>query len=217
MYDSFVTRGDAADLCEGAATHEEEPSLLFIKSKEEQDFLTDYIFNEVVDSVWLGAMRIDNESNFAWDDNTTVLYSNWAPEYPTDNEERPCVRMMSELSIRAGPRALNGQWADVSCDSRNLVVCQKMATWSVLYLQKRLLAMPDELSNLNILIFFYYCIYIYFCLNFASANNQFLPFSVPVGFLYNQYRTEEESPVDLWPSMGWEQVVNATTQWRRIS
>jgi hypothetical protein len=195
----LVTHDQAADLCMDEGEVEEESSLAMIKNKKEQDFITNYVFSEsemhVIDGVWIGATRIENTTEFIWDDDTDVFFSNWEPGYPTDNELRKCVRMSSELSRSRDQdqhdghnrhvRAKDGEWADVNCEGRNVVLCQKLATWSLLFLQKRLLEARNDM--------------------------------IPVGYLYTQLNGTQH-PQELWPAMGWVNFTQTATQttWQRI-
>jgi len=67
-----------------------------------------------------------------------VIYTNWQTGYPEsgtgypDNTTGYCIQMNSEDKLR-------GKWSDISCEKKNLVVCQKLQTWSNLNIQNVLL------------------------------------------------------------------------------
>ena len=41
----------------------------------------------------------------------------------------------------------NGLWSDVSCAKRNLVLCQKPQTWSLLQMQKNFIELREKLEQ----------------------------------------------------------------------
>lgn len=143
LFDDYVDRDKAEEKCQQGQLGEDEPSLGLIKTNAEQKFVSNYVFNVlgVTDGVWIGARRIDNETNFLWNDETDVVHANWASGFPTDDERRECVRIVSDLT--RGPR--NGDWMDTTCSARNLVLCQKLQNWSLVDIRKQLLDVREKM------------------------------------------------------------------------
>jgi hypothetical protein len=100
-----------------------------IRSPEEQAFFFDFLFNKkkVVDNVWLGAKFQDKK--FSWQDGSPLSYANWTKGSPR-NVPDTCIE------IDSTPQTI-GAWIDISCTKKNLVVCQKMQTWSIPVIQKK--------------------------------------------------------------------------------
>jgi hypothetical protein len=162
------------------------PTLVSIKSQEEQQFLEKYLFekNGALDSVWISAKRkTDNETIFEWNDGSELEYNNWAQGYPTSNTGRKCVQIQSEYSFKNSTNLIEssteGKWADIPCERNNLVVCEKLQIWSFPQLQKTLL---DIRNNLR--------------------QNP-----VPTGFIYAQLPSQPE-PKTLWPTVEWTDVTS---------
>jgi hypothetical protein len=177
VLESVVTQSEAARLCaEEDGSEGDVPKLAIIHSEAEQSFLSKYVFETLglVDNLWIGATREGNE--FYWIDSSRVDFQNWAPSFPTNVSGRDCVVMRSELTARLS----NGQWADVSCNARNGIVCQKLQGWSFAKLQEKILQLARELEDIKQQI-------------------------VPIGSIYAQLGTLK-SPIEIWPSMTWEDI-----------
>ncbi len=94
--------------------------------------------HKVVDNVWIGAKYSSNK--FKWTDGSEVSFTNWAEGSPSNTAKKACVQMVPEGSSM-------GKWVDVTCNKKNLVVCQKMQTWSLSRLQETLLDARKELQG----------------------------------------------------------------------
>lgn len=57
--EQIATWQKAKEICESLGDGDENGTLVMIKSKEEQDFIEDYLFNlrNVIENVWIGAKR----------------------------------------------------------------------------------------------------------------------------------------------------------------
>ncbi len=113
-------------------------SLLTIHSKEEQDFISEFLFktNKIVENVWLGLKKSSN--NFKWSDGSNIDFTNWLTGNPSNETDHNCVQMLPESS-------LIGKWSDITCNKRNIAVCQKSPTISSTLLQKMLLETRETL------------------------------------------------------------------------
>ncbi len=163
-----------ADAEKSCSQLENSSTLLIIRFKDEQDFLSNFLFktNKKVDNVWIGAKFTTNK--FKWSDDSDLSFTNWGEGSPR-NKTNYCVQMQSD-------EALVGKWIDEPCEKKDLVVCQKMQTWSLSRLQKTLLDARKELRD-------------------ALNNLQQNP--VPIGFIYIQLASQPE-PKTLWPTVEWK-------------
>jgi hypothetical protein len=146
IIDQFVNRTGADILCRSEIGADRlVPEILTIKNPPEQEFVQKLVFEsgEVFDNFWIGASRND-EGKFEWDnDGSAVVYTNWAPEYPTDNMENECLQLTSKGGkIKA--YVDDGLWKDVPCNKRNLVVCQKGAILSIPEIQAALFDLKNN-------------------------------------------------------------------------
>jgi hypothetical protein len=203
----LLNRTEAEHYCQQQAAPGDQSSLVIIGSLEEQEFLTKYIFDTLgqVDPAWIGAKRDeDNSTLFFWDDGTHVTdeVSNWADGYPTSNVARGCVRMVSDTSL--SHRASNGQWQDASCESRAIVICEKLQLWDFGRLQKEVLFLKAELSDTKS--------------ELSDTKNELsgtknelvevkkeLGGKIPIGFIYIEW-AGSPNPTTLWPSMTWNDI-----------
>ena len=130
------------------------PTLVTIKSAAEQEYLTKFVFDtsEVKTNVWIGVKRIGNGNKFMWDDGSALDFTNWEGS-PSEEIGRDCVEMQSRLARKfsnisdSNLRGINGKWRDVTCESGNYVICQKLQAWSVLKMQKTILDVRRELKG----------------------------------------------------------------------
>jgi hypothetical protein len=138
IVDQVVNKDTAVALCAAEIGEDRlTPELLTIKNLAEQEFVTKFVYGggTIFDNVWLGAERAEDGS-FYWDkDRSKVVYTNWAEDHPTDNESNDCLQITSHVSRDQNLNVEDGQWKDVPCIKRNLVVCQKRATLSIAELQ----------------------------------------------------------------------------------
>jgi hypothetical protein len=108
-----VTFEDAIKSCSQMENNSE---LLTIHSKEEQDFVSEYLFktNKLLENVWLGLRN--KSGNFEWNDNSNKQYTNWKTGYPIKQLDFNCAQM----------EPVTSQWANEPCLKKGLVVCQKL-------------------------------------------------------------------------------------------
>lgn len=86
-----------------------------------------------------------------------------------------------------------GKWADVTCQKRNLVMCQKEVVWTlkdavseIVKLRKQFQTETERLTEE---------------LERVSAR------VIPVGSIYIEYN-DQPSPTELWPDLNWTDVTN---------
>lgn len=115
---SVYSMKQARDICQSMGAQ-----LLTIKTKEENDFVTKYIYDDplITSRVWL-SMDFDTPGKpEVWQDGSDVSYSNWKPEAVVTGKQLVprCAVMTSEDT---------GKWTYVSCDaSRSRVICKTQA------------------------------------------------------------------------------------------
>lgn len=123
---NLQTYDDAVKTCQ---QQDNGSSLVSIHYSEEQTFLSNLLFvqKKIADNVWIGAKFIN--SKYKWiDDDSDLTFTNWFDGSPR-NLSGYCVQMNSDI-------ASVGKWVDEPCTRRNLVVCQKMQTWSEARMQQ---------------------------------------------------------------------------------
>jgi hypothetical protein len=133
------------------------PTLISIKSATEQEYLTKFVFDTsgVKVNVWIGARRLpENVNEFVWNDGSVIDFTNWVEGGPTEEIGRDCVEMQSRFTRKfsnisdSNLRGINGKWRDVTCESVNYVICQKLQAWSFPKLQQAFLDARKELKDL---------------------------------------------------------------------
>ncbi len=117
--------------------------LLTIHSKEEQDFISEFLFKayRIVENVWLGLKK----DNLKWSDGSNLDFANWLTGNPSNKSDHNCVQMLPESSPI-------GKWSDIPCIKKNIAVCHKIPTISLTILHKILLETRQK-SEENILKF----------------------------------------------------------------
>jgi len=85
---------------------------------------------KTIENVWIGAKFTCNQ--FKWTDNSDHSFTNWVVGNPKNKTGDDCVQMLAEE-----PSA--GKWIDEPCKKNNLIVCQKMQTWTLTQMQKSFL------------------------------------------------------------------------------
>lgn len=129
VLDNFLTWSQAFEACRSSAG--QGSRLVTITSPDEQEFLTDFVFNSssVQNNVWIGASRnstVDPPTDFNLVDGKSLAeYANWAPDSPSDIG-RDCVQMQSGLTRDDTP----GLWKDVTCGLGNWAVCESFQIWT---------------------------------------------------------------------------------------
>ncbi|KAG4069938.1 hypothetical protein HA402_015162 [Bradysia odoriphaga] len=125
-------------------------SLLTFKTKKENAFVSNWLFNElkIETQVWIGLTRVNGTNDFVWADGTKLkskndekLFKNWHKCEPNDITTtkwkmygwgEDCVEMYS--SYYPYPRGCDvnakaGQWNDIPCRQiYNMVVCQEKSS-----------------------------------------------------------------------------------------
>jgi len=125
--------------------------------------------------VWIGATRT-SPTEFKWEDDTKMVYSNWGKDSPSNITGRDCVAMQSKFS----KFETEGTWKDVSCSSPNYFVCETAPIWS-----------PDEMQLVLI--------------ETRKKLDDLLKNPVPIGFKYTQLPGQPE-PTALWPVVKWKEI-----------
>ena len=111
-------------------------TLITIHFKEEEDFITKMFENQKIpNDVWIG-VKYENKK-YKWNDDSDVVYQNWAPGSPKQKEDH-CVQF--DLS----DDSLTGKWTDVLCSKGNLVVCQKPQDLSHEEMKKILITLKNN-------------------------------------------------------------------------
>jgi hypothetical protein len=195
--ETLRTYDDAEKICN---QQENSASLVIIRSKDEQDFLSNLLFNthKVLDNVWIGVKYTSNM--FKWIDDSDLSFTNWAEGNPRNKTDNTCVQMQSDVD-------LIGKWTDEPCGRKNLVVCQKMQNWPISLLQKTLLDVRKYLTeekNERINSF-----------NDVKKEledtkkqlNNLQQNPVPIGFIHVQLPSQPE-PKILWPMVEWKDVTS---------
>ena len=117
--------------------------------------MTNYVFNisGVKANVWIGVKRKESSNQFVWDDGSIFDFTNWTKGSPSEEVGKDCVEMQSMFTrefsniSNLNLRSINGEWKDVSCESENIILCQKLQTLSFPQLQKSFLEVRKELSD----------------------------------------------------------------------
>ena len=153
----FATGDEARKICnqEYLQSDSSLPTLASINSAAEQEYLTKFIFDTsgIKISVWIGANRTENVSQFVWDDGSAFDFTNWAEGRPYEEIGMDCVEMQSRYTRKfsditdSNLHSINGKWKDVACEKANYVLCQKLQIWSLQHLQKTFLDSRKELQD----------------------------------------------------------------------
>jgi hypothetical protein len=118
---------DAEKTCQ---QQENGSSLITVHFLEEQEFISNlFKTQKVANDIWIGVKYTNNK--YKWEDDSDLVFTNWEQGSPK-NQTDHCVQLLSDENSF-------GKWSDVLCNRKNLVVCQKMQTWSLSNLQKLLL------------------------------------------------------------------------------
>ena len=112
LFQNLKTWTEAKSHCESLGGY-----LVTITSKEEQNFLFDYILRFSKKGIWAGATDKDEEGNWKWITGEEFDYTNWKKREP-NNENG--IENYLELRVSAGFR-----WNDVPNDvTRNWFICE---------------------------------------------------------------------------------------------
>jgi hypothetical protein len=108
------------------------PTLVSIENAEEQDFITQLVFGQLNSKIhiWIGAKRVENGTDFVWNDGTPLDYENWNVNRPSDDEEkrRVIIESNSTNKFNNPEEFATGKWMDISCETGNYIFCQKLQT-----------------------------------------------------------------------------------------
>jgi len=129
-----VTLEEAIKSC---AQMDNNSEVLTIHSKEEQDFVSQYLFktNKLLENVWLGFRN--KSGQFEWNDNSNKQYTNWRSGYPIKQIDFNCVQV----------EPVTSQWANAPCLKKGLVVCQKLPETTLSDLLKKFLEHDSRLKK----------------------------------------------------------------------
>jgi len=156
-----------------------------VKSAEIQETLEE-MTNDIYDTLWIGAMYDNSSKVFKWVDGEPLTYSNWQEGYPTNvSDTQHCIELRPD-SVKS-PTAEKGKWADVACQKRNLVSCQKAPMWSFEDAVDEIIRIRVELAN---------------ALEQISVVSSRV---VPVGSIYIEYHNQP-APGSLWPALTWQDI-----------
>ena len=112
---TLVTESGAGAICQNIKS-----SFGLISSAEQQDLVYNYLKNmSFADNVWLGIKKSDN--SFKSIEGASLIYNNWNAGRPVNQSGFDCV----EISVE-----YEGKWADVKCEKKNAVLCEKKQDWS---------------------------------------------------------------------------------------
>jgi hypothetical protein len=217
-------RDEAENYCKEERFQSYIPSLVIIKSRSEQEFVANLVFNisGSFDSVWIDAKRNSDNKTFSWNDGSKIEYSNWSEGSPSEDVDSNCVQINSRFAKLLSSdeiletQSVEGAWSNVPCKKRNLVLCQKMQVWSFPQLQYEFLNARKELkdtkdqlsetqsevkslkSNPGILRKYEYSV---------IFKNKYIFILVPIGFIYVQM-SGQQLPSILWPEVKWTEISN---------
>ncbi|RWS20863.1 aggrecan core protein-like protein, partial [Leptotrombidium deliense] len=92
-------------------------TLVTVKSKEENDFLFNWIKNDTL-YYWLSAQRVNTTAQFKWIDGSNLTYSNWKSGQPDqlNTKNALCLDMYSE----------DGEWYDFACNNKGFDIFGQM-------------------------------------------------------------------------------------------
>jgi hypothetical protein len=135
--EKLVNFDDAHNSCLQA---DNESSILTIHSKEEQEFISEFVFktNKVIENVWIALKNSNNQ--FKWTDGSEVSFTNWAKGNPSNKTDHNCVQMMADSSPI-------GQWADDLCIKKHVIVCEKAPTVTIAFLQKKFVELSKKFNG----------------------------------------------------------------------
>lgn len=123
-------------------------------------------------------------------DNSEVRFTDWEEKNPSTDQNRACVEMKSHFGFYSTETSV-GKWTDVLCNKKNIVLCQKIQSWSISYMQKKFMnAMKDFSGAINEL---------------KASINQLNKELLPNGFIYVQL-PNQRSPQEVWSSMKWNDI-----------
>lgn len=203
--DTLRTYEEAEKACEKL---EGTPTLAVIHSKEEQDFLTNYLFKtqKEIENFWIGA-KFSAANKFIWVDSSELVYTNWDLRGP-HSKANYCVEMQADESIV-------GKWVDVPCEKKNSVLCQKHPTWTLARLQashwearialenaaKEIARLTEVVNKNNVETTQKFTE----TTQKLTQTNSKMQSLIPIGYVYAQL-PNERPPSEIWYWMSWTDV-----------
>ncbi len=117
-------------------------TLAVIHSKAEQEFISEYLFKfgELVNEIWIGLRKTNGF--YTWIDDSELDFSEWAIGSPSNRVDFDCVQISSEVYQM-------GEWVDKPCSRKNLAICQKLPSTSLVSLQNALLETKRHLIDVK--------------------------------------------------------------------
>lgn len=114
-------------------------NLVTIGFSDKQEFMVNFLKSKkIIDHVWIGLKYDVNNNNYVWSDNGDFSYCNWGSSSPK-NDSAYCVQVETE------EEATFGQWIDVPCAKKNLILCEKVQQWSLSQLQNEFVNLKKNL------------------------------------------------------------------------
>jgi len=155
-------------------------TLITIHSAEEQNWISEFLFktNKIVDNVWINMKIMNNK--IEWKDSSDYNYKNWMNGMTSNKTDYNCVELSTEI-------AHLGQWVDVQCARKNVVVCQKSTAVDISSLQKIVWETRDKLKTLSDSLFNKW---IHFKL-FTDSDGKRKAFFIPLNEKYVKTSFEE--------------------------
>jgi hypothetical protein len=130
---------------------------------------------------------------FLWTSGDDMAFTAWDINSPSKIRRNKCMQMRfmySPVSSEADDieaeegLPLNGQWTDIPCRKRNLVVCEKVQNWTLNRVQQNVIKIIRQMKATEVSI----------------LNN-----IIPIGFIYVEMRGQK-APSLMWPHFKWEDV-----------
>lgn len=185
-YTDLLPYDEAKEACQQASS-----SLVMVKEPEMQELLANYT-GDIFDNLWLGGRYNNETSEFTWEDGEPIDYSNWQEGYPRNTTDG-CIELRPQDSKASSTVA--GGWADVACQKRNGVLCQKELSWTlkdavneIIRLRKQLHEEVTDLKQVDLVL--------------TDEIAAVKAVAVPVGSIYIEYYAQVD-PETLWPSLSW--------------
>ena len=159
-------------------------ALLTIHSKEEQEFLTNWLqkYESVNPFVWIGMKYTDKV--YKWMDGTDNNFTNWADDAVKDGLD-PCVQMSLV-------NASMSKWYDQSCKMTGLVVCQKRQEFNLNVVKELIEGLTKDKENQQNKLISQEKI--------IQNHQEQINHLIPIDLLYTQF-PNQSSPQQLWPNM----------------
>jgi hypothetical protein len=154
LINKLLNHKSAEKICQSLEeSKDSKVTLAVIESKDEQNFINRYLYEvmKTVENAWIGITKEELKQNFKANNEAFVKYTNWAEGSPSPSGMKSYMNLKSPFSsIDINSRKnLDGLWEDVSCDNNNLVLCQRMQSWTLSQVQRILYDMNNKLNETN--------------------------------------------------------------------